>query len=251
MIRVLLFGARGRMGQVVSRLAAAEKDLEITAGFDRATGQESNSYPVYSDPGDYRGKADVAIDFSHPSYLGEVLATCVEQSVPLVIAVTGHTPAQLAEIEQAAEKIPLLRSPNLAAGVNAMIAGLRAIEAGLSRDYDVEIIEKHHRNKADSPSGTAIMLAGAINGAMGAHKKYVCAPNGRRHEYEIGIHSIRCGALPGEHTVVFAGAGEIIEVKHTALNRDIFALGALQAARFLLGAQAGLYSMADIFSRNA
>lgn len=236
------------MGQVVSRLVGGEEDLEIAAGFDRVRENVSYPYPVYNNPSDFRGKADVAIDFSHPSYLRQVLAICVEQRIPLVIAVTGHTPIQLAEIEQAAEKIPLLRSPNLAVGVNAMIAGLRAIKAGLGRDYDVEIIEKHHRHKADSPSGTAIMLAGAINSTMGGHKKYVIEPNGRRKAEEIGIHSIRCGALPGEHTVVFAGAGEIIQVKHTALNPDIFALGALKAARFLLGARAGLYSMADLYS---
>lgn len=237
------------MGQAVSRLVAKEKGLVIAAGFDRSPRTAVSSYPVYRSFAGYNGEADVAIDFSHPSFLAQVLAACVQNNIALVVATTGQSLSQLKAVEYAAQKIPVLLSPNLSLGMNVMKGVLETISARLGKDFDVEIIEKHHGGKADSPSGTAYLLAETVNEASGNYKRFIFGRKGntgRRPQNEIGIHSVRCGALPGEHTVIFAGPDEILEVKHTALSRDTFARGAIRAAGFLAQAKPGLYTMTDV-----
>ncbi len=250
MIRVIIYGSNGKMGQVLSKIIAGEKDMKVIAGIDRSVHKEDNNYPVYEDIKECNEEADVIIDFSHASNLQKVLELSLCSKTPLIIATTGLSVKDQDSIKKASTRIPILYSANMSLGINALKSALKEISPILGEDFDIEIIEKHHNKKVDAPSGTAYLLANIINDSLGNSKSYVFGREGgnaKRQENEIGIHAVRGGTIPGEHTVIFAGMDEVIEIKHTALSKNIFAMGAVKAARFVVKARPGLYTMKDIF----
>lgn len=248
MLKVLLNGCGGRMGRVISEIVKDSNDMEITAGCD-LNPPENLSYPVFRHIGECRDNIDIVIDFSHPSAFKDVTTYCLEKAIPLVMATTGLTEYQIACLKDISVSIPVFHSANMSMGVN-LIMELSKIAASFTEGlFDIEIIEKHHNKKLDAPSGTALAIVAAINDSIKIPKK----PIYNRHAYrkerdncEIGIHAVRGGTIVGEHTVLFAGRDEVIEIKHTAMSRDVFASGALKAALFLCTKSAGLYSMRDL-----
>lgn len=250
MIRVLLNGCNGKMGQAVTRTAKYRNDLTIVAGVD-ALSQESCAYPVYKSVDEVKEEIDLIVDFSHPSVLKAILGYAVEKKIPIVIATTGFTEEQKAMIAEASESTAVLLSANMSLGINLLIELVKKAAKTLYGSFDIEIIEKHHNQKVDAPSGTALAIADAINAALSPDQlKYVYdrhSTRAKRTRDEIGIHAIRGGTITGEHTVLFAGNDEMIEIKHTAFSKDLLAEGALKAASFLYGKTPGYYKMQDIF----
>lgn len=249
MLRLILSGCNGRMGRAVEHLCAAQPDLEIAAGFD-LLGTGDRDFPVFSSPAEFQGQADAVIDFSAPAALPALLDFCTARRVPVVLATTGYSQEQLAAIDRAAEHIPVFRSANMSVGVNVLLALVRQATAALGGDYDIEIVEKHHNKKVDAPSGTALMLADAAASALPCQPHYVYDRHSVRRaraKEEIGICSVRGGGIVGDHDVLFAGENEVITLSHSAMSREVFASGAIRAARFLSGvASPGLYSMTDL-----
>ena len=225
--------------------------MEIVAGFDVNTVKNGN-FPVFSDPFEFQGDCDVIIDFSNASSTEHLLAYCEKHNTPVVICTTGHSAEQLVKIREASSKIAVFRSGNMSIGINLMTELLRKSAAVLGDKYDVEIIEKHHNQKLDAPSGTALMLADAVADALPYDAEYVYDRHERREKrpaHEIGISAIRGGTIVGEHSVLFCGRDEIIEIKHTALSREVFAVGAVDAAAFMAGCtQPGMYDMNDVIA---
>ncbi|WP_300268828.1 4-hydroxy-tetrahydrodipicolinate reductase [uncultured Flavonifractor sp.] len=249
MLRLILSGCNGRMGRAVEHLCAAQPDLEIAAGFD-LLGTGDRDFPVFSSPAEFQGQADAVIDFSSPAALPALLDFCTARRVPVVLATTGYSQEQLAAIDRAAERIPVFRSANMSVGVNVLLALVRQATAALGGDYNIEIVEKHHNKKVDAPSGTALMLADAAASALPCQPDYVYDRHSVRRaraKEEIGICSVRGGGIVGDHDVLFAGENEVITLSHSAMSREVFASGAIRAARFLSGvASPGLYSMTDL-----
>lgn len=249
MLCLILSGCNGRMGRAVEHLCAAQPDLEIAAGFD-LLGTGDRDFPVFSSPAEFQGQADAIIDFSSPAALPALLDFCTARRVPVVLATTGYSQEQLAAIDRAAERIPVFRSANMSVGVNVLLALVRQATAALGGDYDIEIVEKHHNKKVDAPSGTALMLADAAASALPCQPDYVYDRHSVRRaraKEEIGICSVRGGGIVGDHDVLFAGENEVITLSHSAMSREVFASGAIRAARFLSGvASPGLYSMTDL-----
>lgn len=244
MMKILLGGALGRMGREVTLAAEGQ----IAFGVDVAYNGQPCDYPVFNGYEQFTGKADVIIDFSRPDALPELLKLAVENKMPVVLCATGYTDVELKSIEEAARQIPVLRSANMSLGVN-VLQELVAMAARTLEGYDIEIVEKHHRMKADSPSGTALMLYEAAQKEKGPQTEPVYGRYGRaekRTTGEIGIHAVRGGTVTGEHEVGFYGSGEQVILTHRAENRALFAQGALKAARYLLDKPAGLYSMRDV-----
>ena len=249
MLRLILSGCNGRMGRAVEHLCAAQPDLEIAAGFD-LLGTGDRDFPVFSSPAEFHGQADAVIDFSSPAALPALLDFCTARRIPVVLATTGYSQEQLAAIDRAGERIPVFRSANMSLGVNVLLALVRQATAALGGDYDIEIVEKHHNKKVDAPSGTALMLADAAASALPCQPDYVYDRHSVRRaraKEEIGICSVRGGGIVGDHDVLFAGENEVITLSHSAMSREVFASGAIRAARFLSGvASPGLYSMTDL-----
>ena len=249
MLRLILSGCNGRMGRAVEHLCAAQPDLEIAAGFD-LLGTGDRDFPVFSSPAEFQGQADAVIDFSSPAALPALLDFCTARRIPVVLATTGYSQEQLAAIDRAAERIPVFRSANMSVGVNVLLALVRQATAALGGDYDIEIVEKHHNKKVDAPSGTALMLADAAASALPCQPDSVYDRHSVRRaraKKEIGICSVRGGGIVGDHDVLFAGENEVITLSHSAMSREVFASGAIRAARFLSGvASPGLYSMTDL-----
>lgn len=249
MTKIILCGCNGVMGRVIDGVVSEDPSAQIVAGVDVFDGIE-NSYPVYSDINDFTGTADTIIDFSKPEALQSILDYSVKTGIPAVIASTGYTDEELESMKIASENAPILFSGNMSLGVNVLIELLRKATNSLP-GFDIEIIEKHHNKKVDSPSGTARMLADAANEELGGSMEFVHGREGtdtKRTPNEIGVHAVRGGSIVGEHTVIFAGIDEIIEIKHTAMSKKIFAVGSVRAARYMTGKPAGLYSMSDLFS---
>jgi 4-hydroxy-tetrahydrodipicolinate reductase len=258
-LKILLHGCNGKMGQVITRLAGESQEpnaaFEIVCGVDLDFSRIKNSYPVYSSFDEVLDKLpvektpDVIIDFSHHSCIENLLRFATSQHIPLVICTTGFTPYEVDAISKASEQIPILMSANMSLGVNLLISLVTKASTVLGDSFDIEIVEKHHNQKHDAPSGTALMIADAINQSLGGDMRYVYGrspSSGTRSHDEIGIHSVRGGAIVGVHDVIFAGQGEVIEISHTAISRDVFGYGALSAAQFLIGKGPGLYSMQDV-----
>ena len=248
MLNVILNGASGRMGRVLNRLIAEKEDMQVIAGID-ITGKKLDDYPVYSSPDEVQEKADVVIDFSHFSAVPGIAAWCASHNTPLVIATTALDDACQKAINDAATVIPVFQSANMSLGVNALLKAVAAITPALEENFNVEIIEKHHNKKLDSPSGTAVMLADKVNETSKADKNYIYGRHSKHDEFsmdDIGIHAIRGGSIPGIHTVMYCGPDEVIELTHTAFSRDIFGKGAITAARFIIAQQPGRYSMDDV-----
>lgn len=235
------------MGRVVTHIVQEQPDCDIIAGFD-INGNPAE-YPVYARPLDFPGTADALIDFSNPAYLPALLELVRQRRIPAVIATTGLSEADDRLIAQAAQDVPIFRSANMSIGISLLSELVQKAAAVLSDSFDVEIVEMHHNQKVDAPSGTALMLADAAAAAMPEKPEYVYdrhTQRKKRGKNEIGIHSVRAGTITGEHEVIFAGPDEVITLHHSAASRDVFAGGAVRAARFLRGRQPGLYSMQDL-----
>ncbi len=243
-MKILLGGALGRMGREVTLAAEGQ----IAFGVDVAYNGQPCDYPIMNGYEQFTGEADVIIDFSRPDALPELLKLALEKKMPVVLCATGYTDVEIKSIEEAAKQIPVLRSANMSLGVN-VLTELVSMAARTLEGYDIEIVEKHHRMKADSPSGTALMLYDAAQKEKGPETEPVFGRYGRaekRTNGEIGIHAVRGGTVTGEHEVGFYGNGEQVILTHRAENRALFAQGALKAARYLLDKPAGLYSMRDV-----
>ncbi len=250
MIKIMLVGCNGKMGQVITRLVSQTEDMQIVAGID-IKNEPSGSYPVFSEPAQSNVRPDVIIDFSNPQGLGKLLDYATTQKIPVVIATTGFSQGQVKQIKSASRMIPVFFTANMSLGVNLVAELVQKAAKVLEGNFDIEIIEKHHNQKIDAPSGTALLLADAINEVLEEKCEYVYDRHSRRKKRskkEIGIHAIRGGTIVGEHTVIFAGNDEIIEIKHSALSKEIFAVGALRAARFVLNRENGLYDMKSLLN---
>ncbi|MBR6403824.1 MAG: 4-hydroxy-tetrahydrodipicolinate reductase [Eubacterium sp.] len=251
MVKIIMSGCSGRMGKVISDIVAADVGAEIVAGID-VVDDGSLGYPVYRSAGEIGVDADVIIDFSSPKVIDSLLAYATEKNVPIVLCTTGFSDAQLKKIEAASEKVAILRSANMSLGINTIMEMLKtAVGVFCPAGFDVEIVEQHHHNKLDAPSGTALALADTINEAAGGKFDYVYDRSDRRKKRgkkELGISAVRGGSIPGTHDVIFAGQDEVIEVRHIAYSRSIFGNGAVSAAKFLKGKPAGKYSMAEVIA---
>lgn len=251
MAKILIHGCNGRMGNMVSAQAAEYAEAEVVAGVDRAdTEAGGKSYPIYESLRDVKEEFDVIIDISIASAVDELLAFAEEKGKAVVICTTGLSEEQIAAVKKLSEKVPVLRSGNMSLGINTLIKVLNSISKTLFESgFDADIVERHHKHKLDAPSGTALMLADAVKDGIGEDLAYVYDRSERRMERphgEIGISAVRGGTIVGEHEVIFAGTDEIIEIKHVALSRAVFANGALKAALFLQEKEAGLYTMSDV-----
>lgn len=245
--RIILSGACGRMGKAVSEAVALSSDCEIVAGIDISTAKLP--YPVYTSFDEIKEETDVIIDFSHHSALGAVLDYAKAHKLPAVIATTGHNEDECAYMETASKEIPVFYSRNMSIGINLMIALAKKAAAVLGDSFDIEIVEEHHSKKLDAPSGTALMLADAIRDTLDTNTEYVYDRHLERRERakgEIGIHSVRGGSIVGEHEVIFAGKDEVVRIHHSAFSREVFAKGALSAAKYLAGKTAGFYNMENM-----
>ncbi len=248
MLRILLNGCQGRMGRVTSALAADTDAVEVTTGCDVNPASDFN-FPVHKNINDCCEDADVVIDFSHPSAFSDVTSFCIKNKIPLVMATTGLSEAQVGLLSNVAGTTPVFYSANMSMGVNLLIELAKTAASFTEGMFDIEIIEKHHNKKLDAPSGTALAIADGINSVLNEPKTPVYDRSGYRKERqngEMGIHAIRGGTIIGEHMVLLAGRNEVIEIKHEAMSRDIFASGAIKAAQFIIGKPAGLYSMHDM-----
>ncbi|MBQ0059747.1 MAG: 4-hydroxy-tetrahydrodipicolinate reductase [Lachnospiraceae bacterium] len=249
MVSVILHGALGHMGAVVDEIVAADPDIQIVAGVDIACSDE-RSYPIYDSFDKCSEPADAIIDFSTAKAVNVLTAYAVERSIPLVLCTTGLSEEQIAMVQDASKEVAILRSANMSLGINLLMKLLKTAAATLTpAGYDAEIMEMHHRRKLDAPSGTALMLADAVNEGAGGDYEYVY-DRSQRHEArpakEIGVSAMRGGTVVGIHNVAFAGQDEVIEIKHTAYSRAVFAKGAVQGAKFLAGKGPGLYDMSDV-----
>ena len=252
MTKLILSGCLGRMGQVVSRLCEADEDLTIVAGIDPVGSAAATSYPVFATPEECDIEADALVDFSSPAALGALLPWAKAKSLPLVLAATGYSPEQLGQIEVASKAVPIFRSANLSIGVNLLLELTRRAAQVLGEDFDIEIVERHHNKKVDAPSGTALMLADAAKSGLAFQPEYIYDRHSRRQgreHTEIGISAVRGGTIVGDHEVIFAGEQEVVELHHHAASREVFARGALKAAKFMAAVgQPGMYSMKDVLA---
>ncbi|MBN1834578.1 MAG: 4-hydroxy-tetrahydrodipicolinate reductase [Spirochaetales bacterium] len=251
MVRIVIHGCSGKMGRVVAAAAAASPDIEIAAGIDVAAPETPPDFPVYSDLLACDVQADVVIDFSSPKALGGLLEAAAARGLAVVVATTGLAPEDQERLAEAAQRIAVFRSANMSLGINLLSELAQKAASVFGDRFDIEIVERHHNQKKDAPSGTALLLADAINEVFLGNKRYLYGRHGRNEQREvpdIGIHAVRAGTIVGEHEVIFAGKDEIVELRHSASSRQIFALGALQAARFLKGKPPGLYSMKEMIT---
>lgn len=251
MTKVIMHGCNGKMGQTITRIIEADDSVEIVAGVD-VSSHIQNSYPVFSSIGDCDVEADVVIDFSAPVCIDGLLDYCEAKNVPAVICTTGLTREQLEHIQEASKKVAILKSANMSMGINLLQKVLTDISQTLAdAGFDIEIVEKHHNLKKDSPSGTALALGDSINEALTEKYEYVYDRSGRsiqRPKKEIGYSAVRGGTIVGDHDVIFAGEDEVITLSHRAYSKAVFGNGAVQAAKFLKGKEPGMYDMSDVIN---
>ena len=244
-----MHGCNGKMGQVITGLIKADEAIEIVAGVDAYTGI-NHAYPVFESIEKCNVPADVVIDFSNASAADGLLDYCVEKQIPVVLCTTGLTKEQLEKVEESAKKVAVLKSANMSLGINLLLKLLQDATKVLGpAGFDIELIEKHHNQKVDAPSGTALALADSINESMNHQYTYVydrSQVRQKRDQKEIGISAVRGGTIVGDHEVIYAGADEVIEFKHTAYSKTVFGKGAVEAAKFLAGKPAGKYDMSDV-----
>ncbi len=248
MLKIILHGSSGRMGKVLRKMIDSEPDMTVVAGIDTFP-DEGAGFPQFGTAAECDVAADVVIDFSNHSAVPKLLDFCVTKKLPLVLCTTALTEDCISKAEEASNFIPVFRSANMSLGINALAKAIKAITPALEPSFNVEIVEKHHNQKKDSPSGTAILLADAVNSACEVKKDYIFGRHGKDDECkltDLGIHAVRGGTIPGEHIVIYAGPDEVVELKHTALSRNIFAEGALKAAQFISDKHPGKYSMEDL-----
>ena len=244
-----MHGCNGKMGRVITGLIRDDDAIEIVAGIDTYTGT-ANDYPVFESIEACDVEADVVIDFSSPKALDGILAYCTEKKVAAIFCTTGYTPEQLEQIKAASEKTAVMKSANMSLGINMLLKLVKdAAKLLAPAGFDMEIVEKHHNLKVDAPSGTALALADSLNEALGQKYDYKydrSKDRKKREKYEIGISAVRGGNIVGEHEVIFAGLDEVIEFRHTAYSKGVFAKGAVQAAKYMAGKPAGFYDMGDV-----
>lgn len=250
MTRIILSGCNGTMGRVITARAAKREDCEIVAGIDLNTGSDGR-FPVYAKPADIQEKADVLIDFSNPSLLPSLLQYGEQTATPLVLCTTGYHAAQVETIKRVSQNVPIFHSGNMSLGINLLIELAKKATQVLGGEFDIEVIEKHHNQKIDAPSGTALMIADGIASVHSGPSHYMYDRHSQRKKRdpaEIGIHSVRGGTIVGEHEVIFAGPQEVITLSHSAQSKEIFATGAINAALFLAKQPAGLYDMSHLLN---
>lgn len=249
MVKIIMHGCNGHMGQVISGIVEKDPDAEIVAGIDIAD-QGKNSYPVFTDIDACQVEADAIIDFSSTKATDKLLEYSAARQIPVVLCSTGLSQEQLAKVEETSRKVAVLKSANMSLGINTLLKLVQdAAKVLAAAGFDMEIVEKHHRLKLDAPSGTALALADSINEAMDNQYHYVydrSQKREKRDDKEIGISAVRGGTIVGEHEIIFAGQDEVIEFKHTAYSKAIFGKGAVEAAKFLAGKPAGRYDMSDV-----
>lgn len=248
MIKIILSGANGRMGRVISGCVRERNDCAVVAGIDPNTGM-AEGYHVFTSAAECDVPADVVIDFSHPSALEPLLEWALRRKLPVVVATTGLSESHVKRVRKAAAEIPVFFTANMSLGVNLLMELSKTAARVLGREFDIEIVEKHHNQKIDAPSGTALMLADGIASVLEGHSLYVYdrhSQRKKRTKNEIGLHAVRGGTIVGEHDVIFAGRDEVVTLSHSAASKEIFATGSINAALFLTGKPAGLYSMADL-----
>ncbi|MBE7062015.1 MAG: 4-hydroxy-tetrahydrodipicolinate reductase [Clostridiales bacterium] len=249
MVNVLIHGANGRMGKKVFEACALDQDVKAVCGIDLIENLNNPDFPVYSSFSAIKEKVDVIVDFSAPASLDNILAYAVANSCPAVLCATGYTDEQAEKIKSASEKVAIFRSGNMSLGVNLLIDLVKKA-AEVLYGFDVEIIEKHHNQKVDAPSGTALMLANAVKDVQ-EDKFFTYGREGivgKRDAKEIGIHAVRGGNIVGEHDVIFAGNFETVTISHQATDRSVFAQGAVAAAKFLAKKKVGLFNMNDVIN---
>ena len=251
MIRIIMHGCNGKMGQVISGMLAADREAQLVAGVD-VFDDGHNPYPVFRNIWECNVEADCLIDFSSAPAVDSMLDYCMEKKLPCVLCTTGLSEEQLQKVEKASEEIALLRSANMSLGINLLLKLLKNAAGILApAGFDVEIVEKHHNQKVDAPSGTALALADSINEECGNSYEYISDRSSRREtrdKKEIGISAVRGGTIVGDHDVIFAGEDEVITFSHTAYSKAVFAKGAVQAGKFLAGKPAGMYDMSHVIN---
>ena len=248
MTRIILCGCFGKMGRVITQLVSTRSDCTIAAGVDLHT--DTADFPTYTTIHDVREEADVILDFSHPDLLTDILGFAAEHGgIPCVLCTTGYSAEQVAALKAASASVPVFYSRNMSLGINLLIELSKKAAKVLGDTFDIEIIEKHHNQKVDAPSGTALMLADAIASVRDTESAYTYdrhAQRKKREVSEIGLHAVRGGTIVGEHEVIFAGNHEVITLSHSAQSKELFAAGAVNAAVYMTGRSAGLHDMSDL-----
>ena len=249
MVKIIMHGCNGKMGQVIAGIIREDKDIELVAGID-ISDHIKNPFPVFKNIKECDVEADVIIDFAAAAAVDDLLDYCVEKNIPCVLCTTGLSEAQLQRISEDSKKTAILKSANMSLGINTLLKLLKDAAAVLApAGFDMEIVEKHHNLKVDAPSGTALALADSINEEFNNEYEYVYDRSQRREKRpakEIGISAVRGGTIVGDHDVIFAGVDEVITFSHTAYSKAVFGKGAVQAAKFLAGKPAGLYNMSHV-----
>lgn len=247
MVKIILNGCCGKMGKVITECSSQFNDIEIIAGIDKFP--TAAPYPVYKSCDDLDIDYDVLLDFSRAEALNDLISLTEKTNNPLVLCSTGYSDENLNLIKEKSKSLPLFRSANMSLGINLINSLLRKVSPLLYPNYDIEIVEKHHNQKVDSPSGTALLLADTIKDSLSTETIYVNGRDGqkKRDKNEIGIHAVRGGSIVGDHDVIFAGVGEVIEFTHKAISREVFAMGALKASSYMGNiTKPGLYNMDDV-----
>lgn len=249
MVKIIMHGCNGKMGQVITGIVAADKDAEIVAGIDIVDNRQ-NPYPVFTNIDDCNVEADVIIDFASAKAIDKLLDYVETRKIPVVLCTTGLSEEQLARVEEVSKKVAVLKSANMSLGINTLFKVLKSVSPLLAEaGFDIEIVEKHHHFKVDAPSGTALALGDAINESLPEKYEYKFDRSQDRiprPKNEIGFSSVRGGTIVGEHDVIFAGEDEVIIFSHTAYSKSVFAKGAVEAAKFLKGQPAGHYTMKEV-----
>lgn len=247
MTKLIVSGVNGKMGRVIQNIVSNRDDCQIVAGVDIVKGD--CDFPVYSSINEVTQEADAVIDFSHPSLLESLIDFSKKTQTPLVLATTGYDECQKKMITDASKECPVFFTYNMSLGINLLVSLAKKAVNVLGDDFDIEIIEQHHNQKIDAPSGTALMLADAINEELEKPMKYEYDRHSKREKRtksEIGIHAVRGGTIVGEHEIIFAGRDENITLSHSARSKEVFAVGAVNAAIFMNGKAAGLYDMSEL-----
>lgn len=249
MTRIIMHGCNGKMGQVITNLIAADEEIEIVAGVD-VSDHIQNTYPLFQTITECEVEADAVIDFASAKAVDTLLDYCVEKQIPCVLCTTGLSEEQLQKVQDCSKKVAILKSANMSLGINMLLKLLKEATGILvPAGFDIEIVEKHHNQKIDAPSGTALALADSINEELNHEYEYVydrSTKREKRSKKEIGMSAVRGGTIVGDHDVIFAGADEVITFSHTAYSKAVFGKGAIQAAKYMKGKTAGLYDMSDV-----
>lgn len=247
MVKIILNGCSGKMGKMITECVSQFPNLKIVAGIDKY--DASLGYPIFNSTEDVNIEYDVLLDFSRADALRNLLTLTKKTNKPIVICSTGFSKEDLDLIDEESKHLPIFRSANMSLGINLINSLLKKVAPLLYGNYDIEIVEKHHNQKVDSPSGTAILLADTIKDSLSSETNYVYGREGhkKREENEIGIHAVRGGSIVGDHDVIFAGTGEVIELSHKAISREVFAVGALKACEYMSTVtEPGLYDMNNV-----